>query len=57
MSSARIPRIRSISNVLHIAISVMMLTLSLAGASMAFILQRLHLAVFALQVHVAPQVN
>ena len=57
MSSARIPRIRPISNVLHIAIRVMMLTLSLAGASMAFILQRLHLAVFALQVHVAPRVN
>ena len=61
MSSARIPPIRPIYNVLHIAIRVMMLrnqlTLSLAGASMAFILQRLHLAVFALQVHVTPRVN
>ena len=52
MSSARIPRIRPIYNVLHIAIRVMMLknqlTLSLAGALMAFILLRLYLAVFAL---------
>ena len=52
MSSARIPRIRPIYNVLHIAIRVMMLknqlTLSLAGALMAFILLRIRLAVFAL---------